>query len=76
MVPLHGLDDLWYYQGAIFHVLFVFDDVLDPPVLHDSLETLVKQEGWQKLGARLRKVGFSPSGTTSDYLPISAFPPK
>ncbi|KAJ4396246.1 hypothetical protein N0V93_000465 [Gnomoniopsis smithogilvyi] len=55
VVPLHGFDDLWYYQGAIFHVLFVFDDVLDHAVLHDSLETLIRREGWQKLGARLRK---------------------
>ncbi|KAJ4407273.1 hypothetical protein N0V82_009962 [Gnomoniopsis sp. IMI 355080] len=55
VIPLHSFDDLWVYQGAVLQVLFVFDDVLDHVVLHDSLETLIRQEGWQKLGARMRK---------------------
>ncbi|KAF2641025.1 hypothetical protein P280DRAFT_468704 [Massarina eburnea CBS 473.64] len=36
-------------------VLLVFDDVLDPERLRRSLEGLVKREGWQRLGGRLRK---------------------
>lgn len=55
VIPLHRFDDLWYYQGAVLHGLFVFDEVLDHNVLHDSLETLIRREGWQKLGARLRR---------------------
>ncbi|UKZ75596.1 hypothetical protein TrVFT333_003284 [Trichoderma virens FT-333] len=36
-------------------VSLVFDDVLDPEKLRGSLEGLVKREGWQRLGGRLRK---------------------
>lgn len=35
--------------------MFVFDDVLDAEKLRDSLEKLARHDGWNKLGARLRK---------------------
>ncbi|PKK50836.1 hypothetical protein CI102_4473 [Trichoderma harzianum] len=41
--------------GNNFAVSLVFDDVLDPEKLRESLEGLVKREGWQRLGGRLRK---------------------
>lgn len=36
-------------------VSLVFDDVLDPEMLRKALEGLVKRDGWQRLGGRLRK---------------------
>lgn len=33
----------------------VFDEVLDPEVLREALENVVKRPGWERLGGRLRK---------------------
>lgn len=35
--------------------LAVFDEVLDPEVLREALENVVKRPGWERLGGRLRK---------------------
>lgn len=55
VVPLHFFEDSWLVQGNNMAVSLVFDAVLDPEILRESLEGLVKREGWQRLGGRLRK---------------------
>lgn len=35
--------------------LAVFDEVLDPEVLREALENVVRRPGWERLGGRLRK---------------------
>lgn len=55
IVPLHFFEKSPLVQGNNVAVSLVFDDVLDPEKLRESLEGLVKREGWQRLGGRLRK---------------------
>ncbi|EGS23685.1 uncharacterized protein CTHT_0003820 [Thermochaetoides thermophila DSM 1495] len=55
VVPLHFFEDSLLVQGNNMAVSLVFDDVLDPEMLRSSLEGLVKRDGWQRLGGRLRK---------------------
>ncbi|KAI3109221.1 hypothetical protein CBS147333_5851 [Penicillium roqueforti] len=55
VVPLHFFEDSWLVQGNNMAVSLVFYAVLDPEILRESLEGLVKREGWQRLGGRLRK---------------------
>ena len=55
VVPLHFFEDSLLVQGNNMAVSLVFDAVLDPEILRESLEGLVKREGWQRLGGRLRK---------------------
>lgn len=55
VVPLHFFENSPLVQGNNMAVSLVFDDVLDPDKLRDSLEGLVKREGWQRLGGRLKK---------------------
>lgn len=53
--PLHYFDDAPVWRAFILYYMFVFDSVLDPERLKTSLDLLASQEGWKKLGARLRK---------------------
>ncbi|KAI1498319.1 hypothetical protein F5X99DRAFT_335160 [Biscogniauxia marginata] len=55
VVPLHFFDDTPLWRAFILYSLFVFDVVLDPVKLRDSLEALAKRDGWRKLGARMRR---------------------
>lgn len=55
VLPLHFFEDSPLVQGNNMAVSLVFDDVLDPEKLRRSLDGLVKREGWQRLGGRLRK---------------------
>ncbi|RGP72353.1 family regulatory [Fusarium longipes] len=55
VIPLHVWDDTPLYRRVAMYNLKVFDDVLDPGKLRASLETLVSQKTWRKLGGRLRK---------------------
>ncbi|KAL6801472.1 hypothetical protein GGI42DRAFT_354492 [Trichoderma sp. SZMC 28013] len=55
ILPLHFFEKSPLVQGNNVAVSLVFDDVLDPEKLRESLEGLVKREGWQRLGGRLRK---------------------
>lgn len=55
IVPLHFFENSPLVQGNNFAVSLVFDDVLDPEKLRESFEGLVKRDGWQRLGGRLRK---------------------
>lgn len=53
--PLHYFDDAPVWRAFILYYMLVFDSVLDPERLKASLDLLASQEGWKKLGARLRK---------------------
>jgi hypothetical protein len=55
VLPLHFFENSLLVQSINMAVSLVFDDVLDPVMLRSSLETLVKRDGWQRLGGRLRK---------------------
>ncbi|UZP40516.1 hypothetical protein NXS19_008332 [Fusarium pseudograminearum] len=55
VIPLHVWDESPLYRRIALYNLKVFDDVLDPEKLRSSLETLVSQRTWRKLGGRLRK---------------------
>ncbi|KAK3389213.1 hypothetical protein B0H63DRAFT_95732 [Podospora didyma] len=66
VVPLHFFEDSQLVQGNNMAVPLVFDDVLDPEKLRQSLEGLVKREGWQRLGGRLKK---SASGKVEWHIP-------
>lgn len=55
VVPVGFFDDTIIFRTFVLYTLFVFDDVLDPQRLRDSLERLVSRPGWNKLGARLRR---------------------
>lgn len=55
ILPLHFFENSLLVQGNNMAVSLVFEAVLDPSILRSSLEGLVKREGWQRLGGRLRK---------------------
>ncbi|KAM5343374.1 hypothetical protein ACJ41O_011911 [Fusarium nematophilum] len=55
VIPLHFWDDSPIYRRIALYNLKVFGDVLDPEKLRSSLETLISQPTWRKLGGRLRK---------------------
>lgn len=55
VIPLHFWDDSPLYRRIALYNLKVFDDVLDPQKLRSSLESLVSEATWKKLGGRLRK---------------------
>ncbi|KAJ5764837.1 hypothetical protein N7520_004396 [Penicillium odoratum] len=55
VLPLHFFENSQLVQGNNMAVSLVFDEVLDPEMLRRSLEGLVKRDGWQRLGGRLRK---------------------
>ncbi|KPM35798.1 hypothetical protein AK830_g10771 [Neonectria ditissima] len=55
VIPLHFWDDSPLYRRIALYNLKVFDDVLSPETLRRTLEELVSNSTWQKLGARLRK---------------------
>ncbi|KAI6511026.1 hypothetical protein MCOR13_000712 [Pyricularia oryzae] len=57
VVPMNSLDDNALVHNTTLVVSFVFDALLDPEKLRDSLESLIKRDGWQKLGARIRYNG-------------------
>ena len=54
VIPLHFFDDTPLWRNFILYSLFVFDDVLDPNKLRDTLEAMIQREGWRKMGARIR----------------------
>ncbi|KAK9418093.1 hypothetical protein SUNI508_08522 [Seiridium unicorne] len=55
VLPLHFFENSLLVQGNNMAVTLVFDDVLDPEKLRQSLEGLVQRDGWQRLGGRLKK---------------------
>ncbi|KAF4447215.1 Transferase [Fusarium albosuccineum] len=62
VVLLHFFENSPLVQGNNMAISIVFDDVLDPELLKDSLERLVQREGWQRQGAsRIPKPGHRPA---------------
>lgn len=55
VLPLRFFEDSRLLQECNLAVSFVFDEVLDPEKLRRSLEDLVRQDGWQRLGGRLKR---------------------
>lgn len=55
VMPLHFFEKSPLLQYCNVAMSLVFDDVLDPEKLRQSLEGLVQRDGWQRLGGRLRK---------------------
>ncbi|KAJ5895231.1 hypothetical protein N7495_006922 [Penicillium taxi] len=66
VLPLHFFESNPLVQGNNMAVSLVFDAVLNPEILRQSLEGLVKRDGWQILGGRLRK---NESGSIEWYIP-------
>jgi hypothetical protein len=54
IVPAHVFDDTKTMRQAIMPWSFIFDDVLDPDKLANSLSQLFEMEGWRKFGGRFR----------------------
>ncbi|KAL7814937.1 hypothetical protein V8C44DRAFT_324877 [Trichoderma aethiopicum] len=55
VIPFRFFDDTPLWRTIILYSMFVFDDVLSPEKLRDSLEKLAQRDGWTRLGARMRK---------------------
>lgn len=55
IIPLSFWDDQDYARKMSLDVTLTFNDVLDPEMLRNALETLLRKKGWEKFGARLRK---------------------
>jgi hypothetical protein len=55
VIPLRTFDGAPHLQSTILYSTFLFNDVLDPSKLQNSLKSLVEREGWNKLAARLRR---------------------
>lgn len=55
ILPLGVFDDTILYRSVIIKTLLLFDQLLDVNKLQSSLELLVAQPGWRKIGARLRR---------------------
>ncbi|KAL4812936.1 hypothetical protein BDW67DRAFT_118151 [Aspergillus spinulosporus] len=72
ILPLHFFENSLLVQGNNMAVSLVFEAVLDPSILRSSLEGLVKRQGWQRLGGRLRK---NTSGKIEWHVP-SEFSPE
>ncbi|KAK8874008.1 AAA ATPase [Apiospora arundinis] len=52
---MHYFDDTIVFRTFVLYSLFVFDDVLDVQKLKAALEKVVRREGWNKLGGRVRR---------------------
>ncbi|KAM0557006.1 hypothetical protein ACHAPJ_005685 [Fusarium lateritium] len=73
VLPLHFFDDNPLVQGNNMAVPIVFDEVLDPEKLRKSLDSLVRREGWKKLGGRLRK---NAAGVIEWHIPAEFTPER
>ena len=54
IVPLPEQDDTHINRSLVLNFMLRFNSVLDPEKLKFSLDTLLSQPGWRKIGARLR----------------------
>lgn len=62
VIRLGVFDDTILKQPIAIDTTFLFDGVLDAMRLRSSLESLIQQDGWKKVGARLRR------NVSADYL--------
>ncbi|KAM7216743.1 Transcriptional regulator sdnM [Rhypophila decipiens] len=63
VTPLRFVDELYPFA---FDFSLVFKDVLDPGILRDAAESVLQRDGWQQLGARLRR---NQNGKLEYHLP-------
>lgn len=68
--PLHFFENNLLVQGNNMSGLAVFDEAIDPEVLREALENVVKRPGWKKLGGRLKR-NVSINYTLSVAKPLS-----
>ncbi|TLD09684.1 hypothetical protein PspLS_11387 [Pyricularia sp. CBS 133598] len=54
IVPLHHFDNSEVLRRLTVGWATRFDEVLDPDVLYQALEALIRRDGWRKMGGRLR----------------------
>ncbi|TVY31987.1 Transcriptional regulator [Lachnellula subtilissima] len=66
--PLHFFEDSLLVQGNNMAVSLVFNEVLDPDKLRQTLESLVKRPGWERLGGRLKT---NASGKIEWHIPVN-----
>ncbi|KAK5991872.1 Transcriptional regulator calD [Cladobotryum mycophilum] len=59
VVPVLPYDSSMAVLTSKIHVLLAYNAVLDPERLRDTLWSVVEREGWERLGARLRRVGLT-----------------
>lgn len=52
---MHRYDSKSVYSESILKFVFRFDEPLDAQVLKDSLEELLREDGWCRLAGRLRR---------------------
>ncbi|KAL6862087.1 hypothetical protein J3F83DRAFT_767708 [Trichoderma novae-zelandiae] len=55
VIPFRFFDDTPFWKAVVLYSMFALDDVLDAEKLRGALEKLAKHDGWNRLGARLRK---------------------
>lgn len=55
IVPLNRHDASLQWQTLVCRVMLVFDTPLDPEKLQSGLCALAEKEGWEKIGARLKR---------------------
>ncbi|KZL83357.1 lysr family regulatory protein [Colletotrichum incanum] len=54
VIPVGYFDDTLLFKTFVMKTMFQFCDVLDTQKLRESLESVVRRPGWNKLAARLR----------------------
>lgn len=54
-IPLSYLDNSAAHRQMNIHVLFIYQEILDPERLRCGLESLIKRHGWERLGGRLSR---------------------
>jgi hypothetical protein len=55
IIPLHSQDGSLTFQTMVCRAMFIFDSPLDPEKLRNGLSILAEKEGWEKIGARLKR---------------------
>lgn len=54
IMPVYYFDDTPLLRNIVQCLTLRFNDILDPDMLRSSLSRLIEQEGWSKLGGRIR----------------------
>lgn len=52
VTPLRFVDSLYPFSVDFS---LVFDEVVDPEILREAAEKVLRRDGWRQLGARLRR---------------------
>ncbi|KAJ3494827.1 hypothetical protein NLG97_g3823 [Lecanicillium saksenae] len=68
VVPLGIFDEATLKRLTLIYTTFHFPGVLDAAKLRNSLELLIEKDGWNKLGARLRRN--KKTGSLEHHIPV------